>query len=96
MIEAEHILRLEFDYDDAAALMRDGESAGSKPVIQFGIVNNRDTTADKLRASLLTRGIDATVELFALPSIPRGGSGKVNRMQLKSALASARRISSGG
>jgi hypothetical protein len=29
-----------------------------------------------------------------LPSIPRGGSGKVNRVQLKSALASAQRISS--
>ena len=90
VIEAEHILRVEFDYDDAAALMHDGE--GSRPVIQFGIVNNRDTTADKLQASLLVRGIDVAVELFALPSIPRGANGKVNRVQLKSALESAQRI----
>ena len=90
VIEAEHILRVEFDYDDAAALMHDGE--GSRPVIQFGIVNNRDTTADKLQASLLVRGIDVAVELFALPSIPRGANGKVNRVQLKSALELAQRI----
>ena len=90
VIEAEHILRVEFDYDDAAALMHDGE--GSRPVIQFGIVNNRDTTAGKLQASLLVRGIDVAVELFALPSIPRGANGKVNRVQLKSALELAQRI----
>jgi acyl-coenzyme A synthetase/AMP-(fatty) acid ligase len=90
LIEAEHILRLEFDYDDAAALFRDG--SGSRPRIQFGIVNNRDITADKLQTSLQARGIDAAVELFALPSIPRGASGKVNRVQLKSALEQAQCI----
>lgn len=68
---------------------------GAKPVIQVGIVNNRDTTADKLRASLQARGIDAAVELFALPSIPRGASGKVNRVQLKSALEQAQPLTFG-
>jgi hypothetical protein len=37
-------------------------------------------------------GIDVAVELFALPSIPRGPGGKVNRAQLKAALDSARAI----
>ena len=95
MIEAEHVLRLEFDYDDAAALARDDKDTGARPTIRFGIVNNRDTTADKLQASLLARGIDVAVELFALPSIPRGASGKVNRVQLKSALELAQRIVAG-
>jgi acyl-coenzyme A synthetase/AMP-(fatty) acid ligase len=92
-LEAEHVLRLQFEYDDAAALMRTGQGAGSKPVIQFGIVNNRDTSADKLRSLLQVHGIDVTVELFALQSIPRGAAGKVNRAQLKSALESARPLS---
>jgi hypothetical protein len=92
VVEAEHVLRLEFLYDDAAALMRDGDDAGSKPVLQFGIVNNRDATADKVQAALLTRGIDVSVELFALPSIPRGVGGKVNRYELKSALEQAKPI----
>jgi acyl-coenzyme A synthetase/AMP-(fatty) acid ligase len=89
-LEAEHVLRLEFDYDDAAALMRDGEGAGSKPAIRFAIVGNRDATAGKLQAALQARGIDVAVELFALPSIPRGPGGKVNRAQLKAALDAAR------
>ncbi len=93
--EAEHILRLEFDYDDAAALVREGGDADARPVFQFGILNNRDTTADKLEASLAARGIDANVELFAVPSIPRGANGKVNRAQLKAELKSAKRISPG-
>jgi hypothetical protein len=46
------VLRLEFDCDDAAALMHDGEGAGSKPVIQFAIVGNRDADAGKLQAAL--------------------------------------------
>jgi acyl-coenzyme A synthetase/AMP-(fatty) acid ligase len=92
LIEAEHILRVEFDYDDAAAVMHEGAGSGSRPVIRFAIVSNRDATADKVQAALLTRGIDATVELFALPSIPRGAAGKVNRLQLKSALEAAQRI----
>ena len=92
VVEAEHVLRLEFLYDDAAALMRDGDGTGSKPALQFGIVNNRDATADKVQAALLTRGIDATVELFALPSIPRGVGGKVMRDELKSALGQAKPI----
>jgi hypothetical protein len=56
-------------------------------------VNNRDATADKLQASLQGYGIAAGVELFALQSIPRGLGGKVNRLQLKSALQSARLLS---
>jgi acyl-coenzyme A synthetase/AMP-(fatty) acid ligase len=93
MVEAEHVLRVEFDYDDAAALIAGGEDSGSRPTIRFGIVNNRDATASKLQASLLVRGIDVAVELFALASIPRGLNGKVNRVQLKAALDSAKPLS---
>jgi len=75
--------------------MRDGEGLSSKPVLQLGVVNNRDATAEKVQAALSARGIDVTVELFALPSIPRGIGGKVNRDALKSALARALPIPQG-
>jgi len=91
-LEAEHLLRMACQYDDAAALMHDAGVAGSKPVIQIGVVNNRDATAERLAALLLARGIDVDVELYDLKFIPRGAGGKVNRVELKSALATAKQI----
>lgn len=88
VLEAEDLMRMAFDYADAAALMRD--TAGAKPLIQIGVVKNVDASADKIAAVLLEHGIDATVELVELPSIPRGVGGKVNRDLLKSALEAAR------
>jgi acyl-coenzyme A synthetase/AMP-(fatty) acid ligase len=92
-IEAEHVLRLAFDYTDAAAVLQ--EKAGAKPLIQIGIVKNIDASAGKVEALLSERGIDATVELYGLASIPRGAGGKVNRSQLKSALEAAQPIPRG-
>ncbi len=92
-VEAEHVLRLEFMYDDAAAIMCDAGGPGSKPVLKFGIVNNRDAATEQVQAALLRHGIEATVELYALPAIPRGAAGKVNRSQLAVALESASPIS---
>jgi acyl-coenzyme A synthetase/AMP-(fatty) acid ligase len=86
-LEIEHVLRLEHDYDDAAAVeVDDGSATGPEPRVKIGIVNNRDATADKIEASLRRRGIPAIIELIDLKSIPRGAGGKVNRDQLRSAL----------
>jgi acyl-coenzyme A synthetase/AMP-(fatty) acid ligase len=90
-LEVEHVLRLEHDYDDAAAIeVDDGSATGSEPRVKIGIVNNRDATAEKLEVSARRRGIPAIIELIELKSIPRGAGGKVNREQLRSALAAAR------
>jgi acyl-coenzyme A synthetase/AMP-(fatty) acid ligase len=86
-LEIEHVLRLEHDYDDAAAVEVDnGSATGPESRVKIGIVNNRDATADKIEASLRRRGIPAIIELIDLKSIPRGAGGKVNRDQLRSAL----------
>jgi acyl-coenzyme A synthetase/AMP-(fatty) acid ligase len=83
--EAEHILRLEFDMDDAAiAEMQD--PATGKPQLWIGVVNNRDATAEKIQAAFARRGISHAVRLVVLPFVPRGVSGKINREQLKAAL----------
>ena len=82
--EVEHLLRLEWDASDAAAvLVNDG--SGSTP-LQFwiGIVDCKDASAEKLEAILRGKGIDGAVRLFPFQSIPRGANGKVQRAQLKS------------
>jgi acyl-coenzyme A synthetase/AMP-(fatty) acid ligase len=91
-LEAEHLLRMEYECDDAAALMHAAGAAETKPLVKIGVVNNRDATAGRLAASLMARGIDVNVELYDLKFIPRGAGGKVNRVQLKSALATAKQI----
>jgi acyl-coenzyme A synthetase/AMP-(fatty) acid ligase len=87
--EAEHILRLEFDMDDAA-VAEIADPATGNPQLWIGVVNNRDATLDKVQAALLRRGTAHTIRLFDLPSIPRGISGKVNRDQLKAALLTSK------
>lgn len=91
-LEAEHLLRMECEYDDAAALMDNAAAAGTKPVVQIGIVNNRGATAERLATLLSARGIGVDVELYDLKFIPRGAGGKVNRVELKLALAAAKKI----
>ncbi|HZT26386.1 MAG TPA: class I adenylate-forming enzyme family protein [Pseudolabrys sp.] len=81
--EVEHLLRLEWDAADAAAILVDADAAGAKPEIWVGTVDCADARAEKLEAILRQRGIDGTVRLFAVPSIPRGAAGKVQRAQLK-------------
>ena len=81
--EVEHLLRLEWDAADAAAILIDADTVGGKPEIWVGTVDCKDARAEKLEAILRQRGIEGAVRLFALPSIPRGAAGKVQRAQLK-------------
>ena len=93
--EVEHLLRLEWDAADAAAILIDDEFGNAKPQIWVGMVDCLDARAEKLEAILRHRGIDFPVRLFPVPSIPRGANGKVQRAQLKALmLASASKTSS--
>jgi acyl-coenzyme A synthetase/AMP-(fatty) acid ligase len=84
--EVEHLLRLEWDAADAAAVLVEGGTANEKLAIWIAAVDCKDADAAKLEALLRTRGMDFSVRLFALKSIPRGVNGKVQRTQLKSAM----------
>jgi len=80
-LEVEHLLRLEWDAADAGAVVIDDNA--DRPQIWVGTVDCKDGRADKLEAILRQRGIGGKVRLFALPFIPRGANGKVQRGQLK-------------
>jgi acyl-CoA synthetase (AMP-forming)/AMP-acid ligase II len=87
--EAEHLLRLEWDTDDAAAALVEGGPDSPSPQIWIGIVGGADASADRLETILRTRGIPYRVRLIVLPSIPRAANGKVRRDQLKMQLLAA-------
>jgi len=89
--EVEHLLRLEWDAADAAAILVDDNPGKSKPEIWVGIVDCKDANAEKLDAILRHRGIDGTVHLFPLPAIPRGANGKVQRAQLRQLMLNSAR-----
>jgi acyl-coenzyme A synthetase/AMP-(fatty) acid ligase len=89
--EVEHLLRLEWDAADAAAVLIDDNSGKSKPEIWVGIVDCKDASAETLEAILRQRGIDGTVRLFPVSSIPRGANGKVQRAQLRSLMLNSAR-----
>lgn len=80
--EIEHLLRLEWDAADAAAVTVHDDTA--HPEIWIGTVDCKDADAKQLETILRHRGINGTVRLFPLQSIPRGANGKVQRAQLKS------------
>jgi acyl-coenzyme A synthetase/AMP-(fatty) acid ligase len=86
--EVEHLLRLEWDATDAAAVMAD-DAGDQRPQIWIGLVDCKDASAEKLEPVLRSRGIDFSVRLFPLPAIPRGTNGKVQRAQLKSLMLAA-------
>ena len=86
--EVEHLLRLEWDLTDAAAvLVEDG--SGEQPQIWIGVVDNRGASAEKIAAAARLRGIGYAIRLFDLKAIPRGANGKVSRAQLKTLLLAA-------
>jgi long-chain acyl-CoA synthetase len=87
--EVEHLLRLEWDAADAAAVLIDDEAGRSRPEIWVGTVDCRDASTEKLEAILRHRGIEGAVRLFPVSSIPRGANGKVQRAQLKSLMLSS-------
>jgi acyl-CoA synthetase (AMP-forming)/AMP-acid ligase II len=91
--EIEHLLRLEWDAADAAAVMidvaGDVEGGAAPPAIWIATVDCKDADASGCAALLRARGFAFPVRLFALKSIPRGANGKVQRTQLKSLLQAA-------
>jgi acyl-CoA synthetase (AMP-forming)/AMP-acid ligase II len=87
--EVEHLLRLEWDAADAAAILLDPDDAGGKQEIWIGTVDCKDARPEKLETILRQRGIEGTVRLFALPSIPRGAAGKVQRARLQELMLAA-------
>ncbi len=90
--EIEHMLRLEWDAADAAAVLVNDGAAGH-PEIWVGTVDCKDADAKKLETILRQRGIDGTVRLFPIMSIPRGANGKVQRAQLRSQMLNAAALS---
>jgi acyl-coenzyme A synthetase/AMP-(fatty) acid ligase len=86
--EVEHLLRLEWDATDAAAVLVEDGSA-QHPQIWIGVVDNKGASAEKIAAAARGRGIDYGIRLFDLTAIPRGANGKVNRAQLKTLLLAA-------
>ena len=89
--EVEHLLRLEWDASDAAAVMVDGNTV--KPEIWVATVDCKDADVQKLQTILRQRGIEGVVRLFPLTSIPRGANGKVQRAQLRSLMLNAAALS---
>lgn len=87
--EIEHILRLEWDVSDAAAVLVDDAAAGKSPQIWIGVVDNQGGSAEQLAAILRSRGLQYPLRLFDLPAIPRGSNGKVIRHQLKALMIDA-------
>jgi acyl-CoA synthetase (AMP-forming)/AMP-acid ligase II len=86
--EIEHILRLEWDVGDAAAVLVDG-ATNAGPQIWIGIVDNKGASAQELAAILRRHGLQYPLRLFDLPAVPRGANGKVNRQQLKAVMLDA-------
>jgi acyl-coenzyme A synthetase/AMP-(fatty) acid ligase len=83
--EAEHLLRLEWDATDAAAV----EIAATPPQLVIATVDCADAKADAFEAVLRRRGFDYAVRIVPVPAIPRGVSGKINRAELKALLVRA-------
>lgn len=88
--EIEHLLRLEWDASDAAAVLIDN---GGKREIWVGTVDCKDADAKTLETILRQRGIQGAVRLFALKAVPRGANGKVQRAQLKLLMLNAAALS---
>jgi acyl-coenzyme A synthetase/AMP-(fatty) acid ligase len=87
--EIEHLLRLEWDVTDAAAVLVEDAQSGARPQAWVGVVDNRGADAARLEAIARARGIDCAVRLVELKAIPRGLNGKVIRGQLKAAIEAA-------
>ncbi len=85
--EAEHLLRLEWDADDAAAVML--ETGAERSQLIVATVGCQDADADALESILRSRDLDYVVRIVLVPSIPRSFSGEVNRAKLKALLARA-------
>jgi acyl-coenzyme A synthetase/AMP-(fatty) acid ligase len=85
--EAEHLVRLEWDSVDAAAVTID--RPGARPQLVVATVDCEDAKADVLERILRSRGFDYEVRIVPVRVIPRGVSGKVNRTELSALIARA-------
>jgi long-chain acyl-CoA synthetase len=85
--EVEHLVRLEWDAADAAAVMVEKTAQRAAPEIWIGIVDGKDVSSEKVAALLRSRGMQHPVRLFDLHAIPRSSNGKVNRQQLKALMS---------
>ncbi len=86
--EVEHLLRLEWDVIDAAALLVD-DGAVQQPELWIGVVGNKGASAEKIAAAARLRGIAYPIRTFDVTTIPRGANGKVNRARLATLLQAA-------
>jgi acyl-coenzyme A synthetase/AMP-(fatty) acid ligase len=78
--EIEHLLRLEWDVDSAAAILVGANAAAE---LWIAITGQTKVSAREIELSARRRGIPHPVRLFRLPVIPRTANGKVNREQLR-------------
>jgi acyl-coenzyme A synthetase/AMP-(fatty) acid ligase len=81
--EIEHLLRLEWDAADAAAVVMGSPAPGEDPGVWIGTVDCKDARTDQLEAILRGHGIRARVRLVPIAAVPRGANGKVQRGILK-------------
>jgi acyl-coenzyme A synthetase/AMP-(fatty) acid ligase len=84
--EIEHLLRLEWDATDAAAVLIEDNGTSC---IAIGVVDGVEASAEKLAVIARQRGIEHPIRITALKTIPRGPSGKINRAELAALIASA-------
>lgn len=85
--EVEHLVRLEWDAADAAAILVENDAR--QPEIWVATVDCKDADAVKLETILRRKGIAGAVRMFSLESIPRGANGKIQHALLKSMMPSA-------
>jgi acyl-coenzyme A synthetase/AMP-(fatty) acid ligase len=85
--EIEHLVRLEWDVDDAAVVV-ENRGAGVKPRASVAVVGNRIVTAETLGLKLKGRGIDCEVIVHYVDAIPRTTSGKINRPEFAAEMKS--------
>ena len=81
--EVEHLVRLEWDSADAAAVIVESADGNDGCEIWVATVDCKDASADQLQQILRRRGIEGIVRLVAVPAIPRGAAGKIQRAQLQ-------------
>jgi acyl-coenzyme A synthetase/AMP-(fatty) acid ligase len=82
--EIEHLVRLQWDAADAAALLVTSAAPDTSADIWIATVDCEDADAEALQHVLRRRGITGTVRLFSVAAIPRGAAGKIQRTQLQS------------
>jgi len=87
--EIEHLMRLEWDLDDAAAAIEEATDTHAARV-NVAVVGNAGVTPEAVVAKLKARGIDCEVSVHHVEAIPRTTSGKINRLEFAALIKSRR------